>query len=169
MNQRLLPLLAESGAGSRGFVFGPTVGDQLLRLTNDAQQIAALELTAQSFVPWRWREAAVRRAFFAADSEIPDHWRGGWWLGPGLAQAAAITATPGAEFWSGGTAPMLVLQAEEDAIAPPADSGLRLAAEYPERVELVLVAGAGHAFLPEQPGAIEDAILAFLADIDSRS
>ena len=64
---------------------------------------------------------------------------------------------------------MLVLQAEEDAIAPARDSGLRLAADYPERVELVRVPGAGHAFLPEQPEAVHNAVLAFLGRFERSS
>ena len=109
----------------------------------------------------------MRRAFFAKDSEIPDHWRGGWWLWAGLAQAAAVDATASEEFWDGGGARMLVLQAEEDAIAPAEDSGLRLASAFPDRVELVLVSGAGHAFLPEQPAAVREAVVAFLTRVEA--
>lgn len=128
----------------------------------DPEVSAALERTVAAWWPWPWREAAVRKAFFAEESAIPPDWRGGWWLWGGLAQGAATTATPSSAFWDGGRAPILVLQAEQDSVAPPEDAGLRLLASFPERVELVRVPGAGHAFLPEQPERVHRAVLGFL-------
>ncbi len=60
---------------------------------------------------------------------------------------------------------MLVLQENEDAIAPLKDAGEPLAKEYPDRVKLVIVNGAGHALLPEQPEVISMAVLAFLSKL----
>ena len=47
-------------------------------------------------------------------------------------------------------------------VAPPADSGLPLQAEYPDRVTLVRVPHAGHALLPEQGAIIGEAVVTFL-------
>jgi pimeloyl-ACP methyl ester carboxylesterase len=121
----------------------------------------ALVASVSSFLPKRQREPALRLAFFSADSEIPEEWVGGWWLWGGWAQRAATAATSSDEFWDAGNVPLLVLQAEDDRLAPPEDSGLRLKAFYPDRVELVMVPNAGHALLPEQPEKILDAMLAY--------
>ena len=123
----------------------------------------ALLFSTLSFLPEATHEQALRIAFFAPPSAIPDHWRMGWWLWGGMAQIAAAQSTPSDEFWAGGEAPMLVVQAEDDTIAPPQDAGLPLKFEFPDRVTLVGVPDAGHALLPEQPARIESAVLGFLA------
>lgn len=115
-----------------------------------------------SFLPWSVREPALRLAFFAGDNEIPDYWRTGWSYWGALAQIHAARATPSTSFWDGGRAPMLVIQADDDMIAPPESSGIALRDEFPDRVTLVRVPDAGHALLPEQPALIEESALAFL-------
>jgi pimeloyl-ACP methyl ester carboxylesterase len=122
----------------------------------------ALVVSSLSFLPWLVREPALRLAFFSGDNEIPGWWRGGWWFWGGIGQAAAADATRSSEFWSGGDSPMLVLQAENDRLAPASSSGDLLAEEFPDRVTLVEIRGAGHALLPEHPDAIRDAVLPFL-------
>lgn len=57
---------------------------------------------------------------------------------------------------------MLVIQGEHDAIAPPAN-GDDLRQRYGDRVQVVTLADAGHALLPEQPEAIATSILDWLA------
>ncbi|MEE8117809.1 MAG: alpha/beta fold hydrolase [Gemmatimonadales bacterium] len=122
----------------------------------------AVFVSSAAFFPPARREAALRFAFFSEESEIPDDWTGGWWLWGGLAQMIATASTPSDEFWDAGTAQMLVIQAQDDRLAPPEDSGLRLLASFPDRVELVMVPDAGHAFLPEQPDWIRRALLDFI-------
>jgi len=120
-----------------------------------------LTVSVSSFLPFRQRESELRLAFFSPDSEIPGDWIGGWWLWGGLAQKNATAATSSDEFWDAGSAPLLVLQGQDDRLAPPEDSGLRLRESFPERVELVMIPEAGHAFLPEQPERILRAMLAY--------
>jgi pimeloyl-ACP methyl ester carboxylesterase len=128
----------------------------------------AILTSSSTFLPWSRREPELRRAFFAAESEIPEHWQTGWWLWGGLAQGEAVRTGQSADFWAGGRAPMLVLQADQDAIAPPATAGEALLAEFPDRVRLVPIRGAGHALLPERPAQIASALVSFLRDVEDQ-
>jgi pimeloyl-ACP methyl ester carboxylesterase len=76
-------------------------------------------------------------------------------------QARAARRTRREDWWSGGSAPILVIQGADDRVAPPANA-LRLREEFPERVTVEIVPRAGHALLPEQPERVSSAILAFL-------
>jgi pimeloyl-ACP methyl ester carboxylesterase len=129
----------------------------------------ALLVATAGFLPDGMREREIDRVFFAEGNEIPDHWKTGWNFLPGLAQIRANAATRSEEFWRGGDAPVLVLQGEEDPVAPPEAAGLALAAEFPERVTLVQIPGASHALLPERPERIQEAVIAFLRDHSARS
>ena len=123
----------------------------------------ALRRSTLSFLPWHAREDSVRFAFFAAGNEIPDYWKRGWSAWGAMGQARAAEAVDSSRaFHAGGQGPMLVLQAQEDVIAPSKDAGEVLKAQYGERVTLVPIAHAGHALLPEQGARIADATLAFL-------
>jgi len=128
----------------------------------------AILVSSLTFLPWSRREPELRRAFFAADSEIPDHWATGWWLWGGLAQDQANRASHGEDFWAAGGAPMLVFQGDQDVISPPALAGEALLADFPERVRLISVVGAGHALLPEQPEQIASALISFLRELEAQ-
>jgi pimeloyl-ACP methyl ester carboxylesterase len=106
------------------------------------------------------RLSAIRQAFFASGHAIGE-WGRGWYFDVARAQRASDARTPLAEWWAGGTAPILVLQAAEDVVAVP-ENAKRLKAEFPDRVTVVEIPRAGHAMLPEQPEQIEKAILAYL-------
>ena len=112
-----------------------------------------------------WPEATRRRAialgFFAQGNAVPDYWMAGWYPRAGIAQAGATTNTPFVEWGAGGRAPILILQPGEDAAAPDGAAALR--SRFPDRVELVVIEGAGHALLPEQPGEVAREILLYLA------
>jgi len=104
--------------------------------------------------------AAVRTAFFAPGND-PAVWTAGWHPNVQRLQSAAGAATPG-EAWQGaGEAPMLIVQAAEDRVAPPANADV-LKAAHPDRVTVVVLPNAGHAMLPEQPAAIAQAIIGYL-------
>lgn len=108
------------------------------------------------------RKADVDYAFFAEGNDIPGYWLVGWHRRTAILQGKAKGTDSYDQWGAGSSRPMLVLQAAEDTIAPPDDAGIPLAARYPDRVELVMIAGAGHALLPERPDAIARAILDFM-------
>ncbi len=106
------------------------------------------------------RREAIERAFFAEGNIAPEHWLRGWYPRAGLAQAGATARALYEQWGAGGNAPILVLQPGEDAVA--AAGGERLARRFPSRVQLVTIAGAGHALLPEQPEAVREAVVDYL-------
>jgi len=113
--------------------------------------------------PDRMRRDAIDLAFFAEGNSVPDHWLRGWYPWAGLAQAGATARTPFGEWGGGGSAPILVVQPAEDGVAGA--GGTLLAQRFPERVQLVTVAGAGHAILPEQPERVGRAVVDYLRSL----
>jgi pimeloyl-ACP methyl ester carboxylesterase len=57
---------------------------------------------------------------------------------------------------------MHIVQAAEDRIAPAEALSDLIKQAYPERMEIVTVANAEHAMLPEQTAAVGEAVLEFL-------
>ena len=104
--------------------------------------------------------AHVKTAFFA-DGNDPSVWRDGWMPEVFRYQRAAVTSTPRDDWWSASVGRVLVVQALQDAIAPPGN-GRRYVAESAPHARLVEIEGAGHAMLPEQPQLIASAMLDFL-------
>ena len=109
------------------------------------------------------RLQAARRAFFAPGSHVDASF-----IDPGSttaaasAQVAAALAESSGDWLAGGSAPMLVVQGADDRIAPP-ENGHRLKARWPDRVEVIDVAHAGHAVLIEQPELVAEAICDFVS------
>ena len=103
------------------------------------------------------RLAALQVAFFAPGHD-PSSWLGNWHPVASKSQRAASSATPQADWWEAGSAPVLDMQAEFDPWRP-ADTrdGIRqdLGAN---RVTVVLVPDASHALIPEQPDAVVHAV-----------
>ncbi len=106
------------------------------------------------------RSEALHRAFFAPGNHAPNYWMSGWYPRAGLAQGRATASTPLAQWSSGGTAPMLVVQPAQDAAAPDGAEKLKLL--HPDRVTVVNLENAGHAILPEQPEEIARIVLGHL-------
>ena len=106
------------------------------------------------------RRGALQRAFFAPNNRAPNYWMTGWYPRAGLAQGRATASTPLAQWSSGGTAPMLVVQPAQDAAA--ADGAEKLKLLHPDRVTVVNLENAGHAILPEQPEEIARIVLGHL-------
>ncbi len=103
------------------------------------------------------RLAALQAAFFAPGHD-PSSWLGNWHPVASKSQRAASAATPQDEWWGAGSAPVLDFQAELDPWRP-ADTrnGIRddLGAG---RVTVVVIPGASHALIPEQPVAVVRAV-----------
>jgi pimeloyl-ACP methyl ester carboxylesterase len=101
----------------------------------------------------------LRKAFFAPGND-PRVWLDGWHEETHEAESHARNVTPVDAYFAAGTAPILDLQAEHDAVAPRRFSQV-LKSMLGDRVTVVVVPNAGHAFAPEQPKAMADAIAAF--------
>ncbi len=110
------------------------------------------------------RKAALGRAYFEEGSD-PELWMQS--AGPGVFTLYRTVILPDLdEWWSGGDAPMLVVQGGLDRSAPPAN-GEALASDYPDRVTLVTIAEAAHALPVERPTEVATHVLSWLADADS--
>jgi pimeloyl-ACP methyl ester carboxylesterase len=107
------------------------------------------------------RLQALQHVFFAAGQD-PSPWLTGWTPEAAAAQAAATQATNIDEWWGGGSAPILAVQAVEDPIAPAANSA-QLAAEFGDRIRVVQLPHASHAIRPEQPASVTAVIDAYLS------
>ena len=105
----------------------------------------------------------LRRVFFAPGSD-PRMWLKGWHPAASRMQDDAGKATPQAAWWSGGTAPLLDLQADADPFRPE-NTRSQIRDEFGDKVTVALVPGASHALLPEQPTAVVAAITRWVADL----
>ena len=99
-------------------------------------------------------------AFFAPGHDASE-WLEGFYPEVNASQRAAGLATPQAEWWGAGGAPLLDLQAEHDAFRPRGTAN-DLREEFGERVTVVTIADAGHALVPEQPQAVVAALLGWM-------
>lgn len=95
---------------------------------------------------------AVRTAFFAPGND-PSVWSDGWFGMVAMQQQAALKNSPIEAWGDGGRAPIYIIQAAQDAVAP-LENALALRTAHPERVEIAILENAGHAILPEQPEQI---------------
>jgi pimeloyl-ACP methyl ester carboxylesterase len=125
------------------------------------EAFAALERTFTDTLSDAEWLAAIRTSGFFAPTSDPLVWRQGWWPSVAQAHGAANHATPREAWWAAGTAPLLVIQGLEDQLAVPAN-GRALREAFGDRVQLIELAHAGHALLPEHPEAIADALVTFL-------
>ena len=186
----LMAALDDDCAGEpdcRASVIGHAFGNRVVRATaaRNPDRIRGVVLIAaggRNVIPERAAEALrncfdprrtfaqrrddVRYGFFAGDNAIPDYWLRGWYRHTARMQGGASPATADDIWLAGGEGPMLVVQAAEDRIAPMEDTSDMLAARYPDRVRVAVIADAGHALLPEQPDAIAAAVLGFLETIE---
>ncbi len=108
------------------------------------------------------RDAALHRAFFSPQNQAPDYWRSGWYPLAALAQAYATANTPAEQWRAAGQAAITVIEPQDDAAASGA--GERLQRQFPQRVRLLPLEGAGHAMLPERAARIREMIADALMD-----
>ncbi|NGZ85208.1 alpha/beta fold hydrolase [Duganella aceris] len=124
---------------------------------------AALDCAADAAMPEIVRLAALRLAFFAPGRD-PHAWLDGWY--PALAGAYRSAAqVPPRSIWSAtANAPVLDLQAAQDPWRPPA-SRSEVTDALGCKASVVLVPNASHALFPEQPAAVADAIIGWIAGL----
>ena len=106
------------------------------------------------------RCAAISSCFFG-DGAVPQEWIDGWWAehyGPFI---EAQSSTPEEEWWTAGEAPILVIQGLRDRVAPP-ENGYDVKELAGSRATVLDLPNASHAILPEEPEAVERAVLEFL-------
>ena len=129
----------------------------------DPEAQAALQRALRQDIPEAERLEALQMALFSPASTPNLSALGTPRPAVAAAQTAASRATPLADWWTGGTAPLLVVQGLDDRLAPPGN-GRALRDQLGERVSLVEIPNAGHALLVEQPTVVTEAIIAFLRE-----
>jgi pimeloyl-ACP methyl ester carboxylesterase len=109
------------------------------------------------------RLEALRMAFFAPghDARV---WLTGWHPEVDEAQFAAGRATKQSEWWPGGKAPLLDVQAELDPFKPRSMMN-EIKEEFGARAEIVVIPNASHALIPEQPAAVTEAIVTWIGKL----
>lgn len=124
------------------------------------------ELITSKDMPADRKIKLIQAAFYSPASdavELEKQFRRGGWRDARLAQLSAAQAAPTSAWWSGGVAPLLVIQGLDDKSAIP-ENGRMLKREFPGRVRLVELANAGHMLPIEQPDQVAKQIVAFLRE-----
>jgi pimeloyl-ACP methyl ester carboxylesterase len=124
----------------------------------------AIDGAADLGLPEAQRLRYLEEAFFAPGNN-PGVWLGGWHPEAHEAEGHARNITPVDDYFAAGTAPILDLQGENDAVAPRQFSHV-LKNMLGDRVTVIVVPNAGHAMAPEQPKAMADAISEFAKRIN---
>jgi pimeloyl-ACP methyl ester carboxylesterase len=117
-------------------------------------------------LPEAVRIEALRKAFFAPGND-PRVWLSGWHPHIREAQRAAAAAVPQEQWWPGGSAPMLDLQADRDPFRTEATRH-EIKNEFGARVTIAVIANSSHALFPEQPQAVASAIKEWIARLPAR-
>ena len=137
---------------------------------------AIREAISHSFdtsLPQAQRLQALQFAFFAPGHDASD-WLEGWYPALALVQRAAAAAVPQEAFWHAGTLPVLDVQALQDVLAPGGEH-IGKTTIHPlqdcmqGRLTHVLIDQAGHALIPEQPQAVVQALLRWMADLPTQA
>lgn len=84
-----------------------------------------------------------------------------YWPEARASQSAANRATELDQWWSGGSGPMLIIQGLDDKTAPT-ENGIRMKADFGERITLVNLTDAGHAMGLEKPSETANALVQHL-------
>lgn len=108
------------------------------------------------------RAASLRIASFGPGRD-PTPWLDGWNETVMKACLAAASATPTAEWWTAGKAPVLIIQGLADVAAVPAN-GRMLVEELGARGRLVELEGVGHSIPVEAPEETAAALIPFLKE-----
>jgi len=117
---------------------------------------AEIDKAGDPALPESVRLAALRKAFFAPNSD-PRPWLAGWHPQIREAQRAAAAAVPQEQWWPGGVAPLLDLQAGQDPFRT-GSTRQEIKNEFGDRVTIVVIPNASHALFPEHPQAVAAAL-----------
>jgi len=107
------------------------------------------------------RLQALKHVFFAPGND-PASWLTGFHPSVRGAEIIARDSTPQKEYYSGGIAPMLDIQGDNDPYKPPSSANELVDEFGAGRVTVVRIPHAAHAIIVEQPRAVADAILAWV-------
>ena len=113
--------------------------------------------------------ALVKHIRICDRDPLPSGWRTsgtltGWHPEIRDSQRAAVAAVKQDEWWSGGSAPLLDLQAAQDPFKPETKRS-EMKDEFGDRVTLVVIDNASHALIPEQPKAVVNALVAWVSSL----
>jgi pimeloyl-ACP methyl ester carboxylesterase len=114
-------------------------------------------------VPDAERLAALRFAFFAPGNDATV-WLTGWHPEIRESQRAAVAAVRQDKWWSGGSAPLLDLQAADDPFRPAVKRN-EMKDEFGDRVTVTVIPNASHALFPEQPKAVVAALVPWVRSL----
>jgi len=132
----------------------------------DASLRAEIDKAGDPALPEEVRLAALRKAFFAPGSD-PRPWLSGWHPHLREAQRAAAAAVPQQQWWPGGVAPLLDLQADQDPFRV-ASTRQEMKDEFGDRVTIVVIKNASHALFPEQPQEVATALADWIKRLPAR-
>jgi pimeloyl-ACP methyl ester carboxylesterase len=102
----------------------------------------------------------LKIVFFAPGND-PTSWLKGFHAELRAAEVVARDATPQAEYYSAGKAPLLDIQGADDPYKPPASANELVEEFGAKRVTVVRVPHAAHAIVVEQPRAVAEAIVKY--------
>jgi pimeloyl-ACP methyl ester carboxylesterase len=119
----------------------------------------AVRKAGDTSLPDAERLRYLQKAFFAPGHDA-SVWLKGWHPEVDESQFAAGRATRQSEWWPGGSAPLLDLQAALDPFKPRSMMN-EMKEEFGDRVTVAVIPDASHALVPEQPAAVIDAIVAW--------
>ncbi|HWF07135.1 MAG TPA: alpha/beta hydrolase [Bryobacteraceae bacterium] len=102
----------------------------------------------------------LKIVFFAPGND-PTPWLKGFHAELRAAEVIARDATPQAEYYSAGKAPMLDIQGADDPYKPAASANELVEEFGAKRVSVVRIPHAAHAIIVEQPRAVADAIVKY--------
>jgi pimeloyl-ACP methyl ester carboxylesterase len=118
-----------------------------------------VDRSAELSLPDAERLVSIQRVFFKPGHDA-SVWLHGWYPEVSESQRMAGKATKQSDWWSGGSKPLLDLQAEQDLFKPVETRG-EIRDEFGPRVTVKVIPDAGHALVPEQPQAVADAIISW--------
>lgn len=115
-------------------------------------------------LPEAERLGHLRRVYFAPGSDA-SVWLEGWWPEVAAQQRRAARQTLDQDWVRAADRhPVLYVAAAADVISPPPELGL-LRETIGHKADCVIIEGAGHALLPEQPEAVAQALVHWIAGL----